>query len=583
MQGDDHDSTAAGGGLTTLRTRPGVHGRRARATGGRHRRPAGSRRGATQGWERLLALSGAGLMAAGLALGLVGSQAGASPVEPTILTQPSASTVALGSGVTDTATTPVVPGVNSGASSDGAVQFATCGPFPMTTPPPLGECTFGSTAATSSPGLAPLGTPLSLSADQAGTSFVATSSPFTPTQAGVYCFGLIWVPPIVGGVRPHTPTNTTTTSVTDECFTAQSAVPTPNPVSSDSITASPSASTITLGSTDTDVAVVTGTGGGTPAGSVTFTACGPFGQATACTAGSTGASDIGSVVLGTGSAASGSGSSSAGSGSSQAQVGHAASTTPTSATATSAPFAPAATGTYCFLAAYGGNGAYQAASDSTPATQCFEVVAASTKPAGSPSTVDPGFTTALLTAPTLTVGATALDSAVLTGPDGTPTGSVTFSDCREAVVGTPCSGGSTLATVSTPASSSAGRAVYDLPAGDALQPATPGAWCFSASYSGDATYSAMAAETNPAAECFTVVATPVAPATAATGSTALPVIAAANGTAITGATVVHTGQWWAGGAPYVLVVTGLGMVLLALGGRRHRIRRLAVARPGTRS
>jgi hypothetical protein len=148
------------------------------------------------------------------------------------------------------------------------------------------------------------------------------------------------------------------------------------------------------------------------------------------------------------------------------------------------------------------------------------------------------------------------------------------------VAGTPCSGGSTLAAVSTPTSSSAGRAVYDLPAADALAPTAPGSWCFSASYSGDATYSAMAVETNPAAECFTVAAAPVAPATAATGSTVPPVIAAANGAAIVGATVVHTGQWWAGSLPYVLVATGFGMVLLAMGQRRHRARRLAVVRPG---
>ncbi len=580
MQGEDHGSTTADGGSPTVRTEPGGRGSCSRTTAARHRRPAGSRRGGTRRGERLLVLSGAGLMAAGLALGMVGSQAGASSVAPEILTQPSASTVALGGSVTDTATAAVIAGVDSGIPSDGTVQFDTCGPFP--TKPPLGECTIGATTATSSPGVAPLGTPLSFSANGADTSFVATSTPYTPTQTGVYCFGFIWSPPIPVAVHAHTPTNTTTTSVTDECFTVQIAVPTPNPVSSDSITASPSASTITLGSTDTDVAVVTGTGGGTPTGSVTFTVCGPFGQATACTSGSTGASDVGSAVLGSGSSASGSGSSLAGSGSSQAQVAHAASTTPTSATATSAPFAPAATGTYCFLAAYGGNGTYQAASDSTPATQCFDVVAAATKPAGSPSTVDPGFTTALLTSPTLTVGATARDSAILTGSAGAPTGSVTFRDCREAVAGTPCSGGSTLAAVSTPTSSSAGRAVYDLPAADALAPTAPGSWCFSASYSGDATYSAMAVETNPAAECFTVAAAPVAPATAATGSTVPPVIAAANGAAIVGATVVHTGQWWAGSLPYVLVATGFGMVLLAMGERRHRARRLAVVRAGAK-
>jgi hypothetical protein len=72
---------------------------------------------------------------------------------------------------------------------------------------------------------------------------------------------------------------------------------------------------------------VTGTGGVTPTGSVTFYVCGPT-LGHACT---TAGTNLGSVTV------SGSGN---------------------TATATSPAFTPPATGTYCFLGVYSGDGNY---------------------------------------------------------------------------------------------------------------------------------------------------------------------------------------------------------------------------------
>ncbi len=527
MHADTDDTMSPGGEAS-----PGHAGR-----SGRRSRPA--RAGRSNGTparrlrERAALLAGAGLVASGLVLAVLGSQAGAAG-GPIITTHPSASTVTLGQSVTDAATL-TVPGFASGLPPV-PLQFYTCGPFPSA--PALGECT--TSGPGTSVGLAALGAPVLMQDNSGGTALLATSPSFTPVQAGVYCFGsaLAFQPEL----RSHND-NPATPAAADECFTVEG-VAVPRSVASDSMTASPSSPSITLGASDTDVAHVTGTGAGAPTGTVAFTVCGPTAGAVACTGDASDAQDLGSSTVRSGQGGAGTGS---------VRTAHAAPSA--SVTVSSAPFTPSAAGTYCFFAAYGGDAFYAPASASSPSTQCFVVAKAAlaTKP-GSP--IDPGFTTTLLTPSTVAVGSTARDSAVLTGTSGAPTGTVTFTACRETATGTPCTGGATLATLTAPTTSGAGRSVYDLPATDGLRPSSPGTWCFSASYGGDGTYAAMAAESDPAAECFAVTAA------------ATPVTAAASGgagTAIAGATTAHTGAWWAGGAPYVLVATGAGVLLLALG------------------
>jgi hypothetical protein len=110
------------------------------------------------------------------------------------------------------------------------------------------------------------------------------------------------------------------------------------------MTTAPATASITLGSSDTDIATVTGRSGITPTGTVTFYVC-PVGVEP-CTAASPGLVDLGTTPV---------------SGSSGNNV-----------TATSAPYQPGATGSYCFLGLYSGDGNYPSASDGST-DECFNV------------------------------------------------------------------------------------------------------------------------------------------------------------------------------------------------------------------
>jgi uncharacterized repeat protein (TIGR01451 family) len=113
------------------------------------------------------------------------------PVPATFTTTASASTVDVGQPVTDTAT---LSGPNGPAS--GSVTFSVCGPDLVANP----DCSTG--------GLQ-LGGPVAV----AGGS--ATSSAFTPTMAGNYCFRAQYAPDAFAGYSPGSHTNKTT-----ECFKA---------------------------------------------------------------------------------------------------------------------------------------------------------------------------------------------------------------------------------------------------------------------------------------------------------------------------------------------------------------------------
>ena len=132
-------------------------------------------------------------------------------------------------------------------------------------------------------------------------------------------------------------------STTRECFTVTPAPP--------GVTTSPANTTIVLGASNTDNATVTGVGGVTPTGTVTFYVCGPFATATACT---TAGTKLGSVTL----------------------CGSGARPPPPAPRSR-----PSATGTYCFLGVYSGDGNYAGGSDSSTTRECFTVTPA---PPGSP-------------------------------------------------------------------------------------------------------------------------------------------------------------------------------------------------------
>lgn len=500
--------------------------------------------------------TGAALLAAGAVTAVTSSAAGATTTNSTktgvvavpVTTNPSSPSIPVGQSVTDHATVTVTT-ANRAEVVGGSVQFSTCGP--LAGEPKTGACGTGA-------GTSDLGGPVKLAASGTAGVEVATSKSFSPTQPGLYCFGtqIIQAPSAVTAIRrAYTSTNSTTTTVDDECFTVTSGVPTPHPttqLATATVVTAPSAPSITLGLSDTDTATVS-TSSAVPTGSVSFTVCGPTSLASSCTTGAGDATALGSVSL--------SPASSAGA---------------DSAAATSPDFTPPSTGTYCFVADYSGDSTVAAASDGSPPSECFTVTAA--------ALVTPGFTTTLLTGSSLSLGAAARDSATVSGGHGTPTGAVTFTICQETTGATPCGGGATVATVAAATTTTATTATYDLPAGDAARPDSAGTWCFSASYRGNSTYAPLAAETDPKAECFAVVAPSVAAKSgkAPVAATTLPVTAASGG-AIAGATTVHTGMWWAGSTPWVAgTVTG-GLVLLGLGRHRRNQRRLALARHRIRS
>ena len=234
------------------------------------------------------------------------------------------------------------------------------------------------------------------------------------------------------------------------------------------VTTAPANGSVVLGASDADTATVTGVGGVTPTGGVTFYVCGPFTAATACT---TSGTKLGTVAL-------------AGSGN--------------TATATGPSFTATSTGTYCFLGVYSGDGNYAGGSDGSTTRECFTVGKAT-----------PSFTTTPADPNGIVLGSSSSDSATVTGVTGTgPTGTVSFSVCKESTVGTACTGGSAVGSLPSPTSTSGAVSTYTLAAG-IFTPTATGTYCFSAAYGGDANYSAVSLETDPAAECFAVtMATP---------------------------------------------------------------------------
>jgi hypothetical protein len=164
------------------------------------------------------------------------------------------------------------------------------------------------------------------------------------------------------------------------------------------------------------------------------------------------------------------------------------------ATATSPPFIPQSTGTYCFLGVYSGDGNYAGGSDGSTARECFTVTIAVPSVYTSP------------TSATITLGQSDSDTVTVMGNSagGDPTGTVTFYVCGPTAAPTACTSQSkklkkaVKLSVGGDYSSTATSAVFT--------PTALGTWCFAGYYSGNADY-APGSDTS-VDECFTVAPKP---------------------------------------------------------------------------
>jgi len=161
-----------------------------------------------------------------------------------------------GTTVTDTATvTASSPGAGAPA---GTVQFYTCGPFAST--PSFSNCDSSKSALDGAVALTPA----------TSASATATSTGFSPTQPGYYCFEAAYTPASSGGFLASS-----STDLAKECFV----------VVASKITTSVSPSTIAFGGSSSDTATVTLTlSSATVQGTVDFSVYGPVSTNTpACT------------------------------------------------------------------------------------------------------------------------------------------------------------------------------------------------------------------------------------------------------------------------------------------------------------
>lgn len=157
-------------------------------------------------------------------------------------TTPASSSIVLGNSNSDSV---VVTGTSGGLAPTGTVAFYECGPTVA-----AAQCTSQNDQ---------VGTTENLNTGDSDTSS-ASSSSFTPTATGYWCFAGVY-----SGDSNYSGSSDT---ITDECFDVTAAAST--------TTTTPAESTIVHGTTDsdTDLATVTGnTVGGAPRGTVTFFYC----------------------------------------------------------------------------------------------------------------------------------------------------------------------------------------------------------------------------------------------------------------------------------------------------------------------
>jgi hypothetical protein len=231
------------------------------------------------------------------------------PVVPSLTTSAGAPVVALGGTLTDTAT---VIGTAVSGLPTGTVAFSVCGPIAA-----VALCTSSATA---------VGTAAVPGADDSGSISTATSGPFTPPQAGFYCFAATFTP-TAGGNYAGSSDNQVGTIDTGECVSVVGSGAEGTPAS---LTSQVSASTVALGGGPlTDTATVASMNDSPlSAATVAFYVCGPSATETFCS--STGTA-VGPVSL--------------------------PATGATVSTATSPPFSPTQAGTYCFAVVFTEEGA----------------------------------------------------------------------------------------------------------------------------------------------------------------------------------------------------------------------------------
>ena len=290
----------------------------------------------------------------------------------------------------------------------------------------------------------------------AGDTSNATSGSFTPTADGYWCFAGYY-----SGDSNYNPSSDTST---DECFDV-------TPANSSTAT-TPTSSTVTLGQSNTDQATVTGNSTGRATGTVTFYVCGPTATPADCTSQS---DQVGSPVgLTTGAG--------------------------DTSSATSGSFTPTATGYWCFAGYYSGDSNYSASSDAST-DECFDVTAANTSTATTP------------TLSSIAFGASNTDQATVTGNStgGPPTGTVTFYVCGPTATPTACTSQSDQ--VGSPVGLSAGAGDTSSATSGFFTPDQPGYWCFAGYYSGDSNY-------NPSSDTSTDECFDVTPAN--TGTATMP-------------------------------------------------------------
>jgi hypothetical protein len=350
----------------------------------------------------------------------------------TTASTPQQGSVTLGAQNADAAT---VTGDTSSGSPSGAVNFFVCGPLGS-----AAGCATGGTPVGSAP-LSP----------GSGNTATATSPSFIPTSPGTWCFRAEY--------SGDTNYSGSSDSSSGECFTVGQA--------SSTTASGPQHGSITLGGQNADAATVTGAANARPpSGTVSFYVCGPLSSRSGCPSG------VGTPV-GTASLSPGGGN---------------------TATATSPPFTPTSTGTWCFRADYAGDPNYTSSGDGS-STECFSVSQSSSTTASKPDQSP------------ITLGAHNTDTANVTGnaAGGAPQGTVSFHICGPLSTPSGCtSGGTAVGTANLPASPSGNTASATSPT---FTPTSTGIWCFRADYAGDGSQYNPSTDGSPG-ECFTVTQAP---------------------------------------------------------------------------
>jgi hypothetical protein len=428
--------------------------------------------------------------------------------------------IVLGNGtVTDNVT---VTGQSGDGLPTGTVNFYVCGPT-------NGDAFCTSTAT-------PAGTADLPSNTDTGIVSTGSSSPFTPTGVGTWCFAAVFVPSS-GASYAGSGDNQGGTVDSNECIDV---TPAPSQTTTQTSTTSSGEGSVVIGpdGSVTDAVTVTGDSvGGVPTGTVSFFVCGPAAANELCT--SAGTAEGTPTLSGT---------------------GH-------TSTATSNSFLPTKVGTYCFGAEYNPDSAsqYLGSTDNETGdiqnTECFTVTPANTVTTTQTSAASTG-------QGTVTIGAngSVTDAVTVTGnaTAGAPDGTVAFYVCGPAAANALCT--STATAEGTPTLTAATSSTSTATS-NSFTPTQAGTYCFAAVYTpGDGSNYLGSTDnvtgTVEANECFAVASPATSPATAAPAAPAPPQTAPAA-IAFTGADISALA---AGG----LVLVGLGGSLVLISRRRRR-------------